>query len=68
MKASACKGGILVVASIMALAPTPAGAAPARFENFSYEGHAQERVAVGPGEFRNPVLAGYNPDPSVTRV
>lgn len=39
-----------------------------RFGRFSYDGHAQEQVKVGPGEYRNPILSGYYPDPSVTRV
>ncbi len=68
MKANISKGRILMAASIMALAGTPAGAAPARFEQFSYEGRAQEQVTPGPGEYRNPILSGYYPDPSITRV
>lgn len=46
----------------------PASAQTARFERFTYEGRSIERVAVGPGEFRNPILSGYYPDPSITRV
>nr|WP_244501525.1 glycoside hydrolase family 43 protein [Sphingomonas gellani] len=41
---------------------------PPRFSRFSYDGHTQERVAVGPGQYRNPIVSGYYPDPSVTRV
>ena len=48
------------------VAGTPAPSA--RFERFSYAGQAQERVAPQAGEFVNPVLAGYFPDPSLTRV
>ncbi len=52
--------------------PLLAGAAlaaePARFSRFTYEGRSQERVTVGPGEYRNPILSGYYPDPSITRV
>jgi len=40
----------------------------ARFTSFSYEGESQEQVTVGEGEFRNPVISGYAPDPTVTRV
>ena len=68
VKASITRGRILVAASITALAGTSAEAAPARFEQFSYEGRAQEQVAAGPGEYRNPILSGYYPDPSITRV
>jgi xylan 1,4-beta-xylosidase len=57
----------------LALAGVAAGSAafatePARFSRFSYEGSSQERVTVGPGQHRNPILSGYYPDPSVTRV
>ena len=46
----------------------PVQASPARFEEFRYEGRSQERVALAPDEYRNPVLSGYYPDPSITRV
>ncbi|WP_245648863.1 glycoside hydrolase family 43 protein [Sphingomonas sanxanigenens] len=41
---------------------------PPRFSRFAYEGQAIERVEVGPDSYRNPILSGYYPDPSVTRV
>lgn len=41
---------------------------PARFSRFTYDGHTQERVTVRAGQHRNPILSGYYPDPSVTRV
>lgn len=44
-----------------------ASAAP-RFERFTYEGKSQEAARAGAGEYLNPVLSGYYPDPSVTRV
>lgn len=55
---------------------SPAGSSPqeaastvsARFTGFTYEGESQEQVTVGEGEFRNPVISGYAPDPTVTRV
>ncbi|MYM81062.1 family 43 glycosylhydrolase [Duganella sp. FT50W] len=40
----------------------------ARFEHYSYAGKALEPASPKPGEFVNPILAGYFPDPSVTRV
>ncbi|HEX8601000.1 MAG TPA: glycoside hydrolase family 43 protein [Pseudoduganella sp.] len=40
----------------------------AHFERFSYAGQAQERTAPGPGEFVNPILSGYYPDPSIVRA
>lgn len=44
-----------------------ASAAP-RFERFTYEGKAQEKADPGPNGYRNPLVAGYYPDPSITRV
>lgn len=41
---------------------------PARFDRFTYSGQSIEKVDIGPGEFRNPILTGYYPDPSVMRV
>lgn len=41
---------------------------PARFSRFTYDGRTQERVTVRAGQHRNPILSGYYPDPSVTRV
>jgi alpha-N-arabinofuranosidase len=41
----------------------------ARFDWFSYEGRDSvfERVKPGPNQFRNPILTGFYPDPSITR-
>jgi xylan 1,4-beta-xylosidase len=47
---------------------SPASAKPARFDWFRYQGEPQERATAGPGEYRNPILPGYYPDPSITRV
>jgi alpha-N-arabinofuranosidase len=59
----------LLAAALMALAH-PAAAQTARFDWFEYEGSDPVDTAVrpGPGEYRNPVLQGFYPDPSVTRV
>jgi alpha-N-arabinofuranosidase len=51
-----------------AAAPDVPGATVARFERFSYQGRAQENVRPRDGEFVNPILSGYYPDPSITRV
>jgi xylan 1,4-beta-xylosidase len=50
------------------LASSAALVKTARFTSFSYEGESQEKVTVAEGEFRNPILFGYAPDPTVTRV
>ena len=51
-------------------APWTAFASDARFSFFTYEGKRQESgiAQPGPGEYVNPILAGYAPDPSVVRV
>lgn len=59
-------GGIaLMLGSLLA---TAAVAAPARFEEFRYQGRSQEQVTLAADEYRNPILSGYYPDPSITRV
>ncbi|WP_286804468.1 MULTISPECIES: glycoside hydrolase family 43 protein [unclassified Marinimicrobium] len=45
-----------------------ASATAAQFSRFTYEGQSQEQVEVGEGEFRNPIISGYAPDPTVARV
>ena len=40
----------------------------AYFERFSYDGRSQETATPSPTEYRNPILSGYYPDPSVLRV
>ena len=42
--------------------------ASARFTMFDYQGESQEQVTLGENEFRNPIISGYAPDPTVTRV
>jgi alpha-N-arabinofuranosidase len=56
----------------MAAFPIPAQAAPpttATFDWFDYRGSdPTDTPAPGPGEYRNPILQGFYPDPSITRV
>lgn len=60
---------IAAAAVLMGASTAPAFAqASARFSDFRYAGHAMESAKPGPGEYRNPILSGYYPDPSVTRV
>ena len=56
-----------LIAALVCLAPA-ADAGPARFDQFSYSGRADEHPVMGPSQYRNPILSGYYPDPSVTRV
>lgn len=55
--------GLLLTASLGA-----ASAEPARFSRFTYDGRSVERSTPGPDQYRNPILSGYYPDPSVIRV
>lgn len=43
-------------------------AEPAKFSRFTYEGRSVEQAKPGPDQYRNPILSGYYPDPSITRV
>ncbi len=45
-----------------------AGAGDVRYEWFEYTGHDEFRKPPPVGHYRNPVMPGYYPDPSVTRV
>lgn len=60
--------GRLLPFAALALSSTAAQAEPARFERFTYEGQSIEQVKAGPGEYINPILSGYYPDPTITRV
>ncbi|MDV3455664.1 glycoside hydrolase family 43 protein [Sphingomonas sp. HF-S4] len=52
------------------LLATPAAAQPvASFDWFEYRGEDPvDRAAPAPNQYRNPILQGFYPDPSVTRV
>ena len=64
--------GLVLVAGVAMSDPTMAQtAAPATavFESFVYEGSdPATSTAIGANQYRNPVLTGFYPDPSVTRV
>jgi len=48
--------------------PMPTSA-EARFDWFTYDGTdpVHERTRAGPGEYRNPILGGFYPDPTICR-
>ncbi|MDI1364536.1 MAG: glycoside hydrolase family 43 protein [bacterium] len=60
----------------LALTATAAHAAPApkpgtaEFSHFVYQGRdpVDEQVKAAPDQYRNPILQGFYPDPSITRV
>ncbi|MEG8221212.1 glycoside hydrolase family 43 protein [Sphingomonas sp. HH69] len=60
--------GRLLPFAALALSSTAAQAEPARFERFTYDGQSIEQVKAGLGEYINPILSGYYPDPTITRV
>ena len=51
-------------------AASPGAAPVARFDWFEYTGRdsVYRTLRAGPGEFLNPILAGFYPDPSITRA
>jgi alpha-N-arabinofuranosidase len=59
-----------VIALMLLLSFTSAHAGEAKFDWFQYEGRSHEGVAtkIGDGQFINPVISGYSPDPSIERV
>lgn len=61
---------IAAFAAIVFVGAMPVGAVAreASFDYFSYVGRSQERITLRPGQYRNPVLSGYAPDPSIVRV
>ncbi|MFD1949970.1 glycoside hydrolase family 43 protein [Sphingomonas arantia] len=61
------KYGLALAAALLSTAATSVPEDRiARFEQFVYSG--EDGAAPPAGSYRNPVLAGYYPDPSVTRV
>ncbi len=59
---------VLAAAASSACGAGLAAAADARFERFAYSGKSQEAATVAAGEYRNPILTGYYPDPSIVRA
>lgn len=67
-------GSLVVLAAAASLAAYPARSnAPvdnaARFDWFEYSGHDSiyDKNKAGPNDYVNPILAGFYPDPSITR-
>lgn len=60
-----------IAAALLALSLTATAPAPvATFAWFDYRGEdpVDRAVTAGPGEYRNPILQGFYPDPSIERV
>lgn len=60
----------LTLATALFTAPLALAAETARFNWLDYQGAdpSDAVVKAKPGEYRNPILTGYYPDPSITRV
>src|SRR3954453_22988717 len=60
---------LLTTAAAALVAAPAAAAAPAVFGWFGYRGgDPSHRIPARAGDYRNPILHGFYPDPSVTRV
>lgn len=60
---------LIPLLSLAATAPALAAAEPVAFDSFTYTGRDSAFEAPLPaGHFRNPILTGYYPDPSICRV
>jgi xylan 1,4-beta-xylosidase len=66
---TALRAGLLLLCTGISLASGGRGAT-ATFAYVSYTGNdpADEHFALGAGEYRNPILPGFQPDPSIVRV
>ncbi|MBE2215570.1 MAG: glycoside hydrolase family 43 protein [Opitutaceae bacterium] len=60
--------GSLLVASLSAPLLRADDPAPVSFGRFEYSGVDPRSAEVGPGEYGNPILTGFYPDPSLCRV
>jgi len=59
----------LLFAAALTAAAVTALAEPVVFESFEYTGRDEIfDLPIEPGQYRNPILAGYYPDPSICRV
>lgn len=62
------RAGVVGAALALVALAGRAAAAEARFEHFDYRGHDPAALALAADQFRNPILPGFHPDPSLTRV
>ncbi|HVT79553.1 MAG TPA: family 43 glycosylhydrolase, partial [Phycisphaerae bacterium] len=58
--------GLAAAASVVQAADAPDTASWARFSAFSYSGSSP--IAPKAGEYLNPIIAGFHPDPSICRA
>jgi alpha-N-arabinofuranosidase len=62
--------GVLGLLALAVAAPRVTGPKAARFDWFEYTGHDSiyDTHRAGPNDYQNPILAGFYPDPSITRA
>jgi alpha-N-arabinofuranosidase len=62
-------GGAAVLTLFLGAGALRAQAHQARFDWFVYQGHdpIHDQTPAGPGAYRNPILSGFYPDPTVCR-
>src|SRR5688572_561290 len=58
----------LSLALAVTAAPLPAQPTPVAFHSFRYAATESKKATLADGEFRNPILTGFFPDPSVCHV
>ena len=59
----------MIRALFVILLASVVSAEPVKFKSFEYTGRdAVFAAPISPYEYRNPILAGYYPDPSLCRV
>ncbi|MGQ0647204.1 MAG: glycoside hydrolase family 43 protein [Gemmatimonadaceae bacterium] len=63
-------GLLAAVATLGACSPAPVASRDPQFAWFEYTGNdsVYDRDRAGPGEYHNPILAGFYPDPSICRA
>lgn len=59
--------GLASAVGVMAGMIAPAHGNQAKFERFSYQG-IEKGPKAAPGRYRNPIIGGYYPDPSILRA
>jgi xylan 1,4-beta-xylosidase len=59
-----------LIAFLLLMAAQPLSATDAVFSWMSYQGRdpVEDAIPLKPGDFRNPILPGFQPDPSIVRV
>ncbi|HYD37677.1 MAG TPA: glycoside hydrolase family 43 protein [Allosphingosinicella sp.] len=69
MRTLSAVAAALLTAGCASVSDAPAGTPTARFERFDYRGSdPSDSLPAGAGDYRNPILKGFYPDPSLTRV